>query len=59
MRTGSIVKWNEIDINGDSFECLGMVSYIDEWYIAVTWADGDENRYLIASVKHKLELICE
>lgn len=59
MRIGSIIKWNEIDINGDSFECLGLVTYIDEWCIAVTWADGDEQEYSIGTVKHKLELICE
>ncbi len=59
MRTGSIVKWNEIDINGDNFECLGLVTYIDGESIAITWADGDENEYYIGRVKHKLELICE
>ena len=55
MRIGSIIKWTED--NGQEY--LGLVTYIDEWCIAVTWADGDENRYLIASIKHKLELICE
>ena len=55
MQVGSIIKW--IEDNGQEY--LGLVTYIDERCIAVTWADGDENEYSIGRVRHKLELICE
>ena len=55
MKVGSIVKWTED--NGQEY--LGLITYIDKWSIAITWADGDENEYSIGRVKHKLELICE
>ena len=54
MKVGSIVKWTED--NGQEY--LGLITYIDKWSIAITWADGDENEYSIGRVKHKLELIC-
>ena len=55
MRTGSIVKW--IEDNGQEY--LGLVTYISAVRVAITWADGDENDYVLHMVKHKLELICE
>ena len=55
IKVGSIVKWTED--NGQEY--LGLVIYIDQWSIAITWADGDENDYSLGRVKHKLELICE
>ena len=53
MKVGSIVKWHGHEV------CLGLITYIDGWSIAITWADGDENDYSLGRVKHKLELICE
>ena len=55
MRTGSLIKWTED--NGQEY--LGLVTHIDEWCVAITWADGDEKDYAIGRVKHKLELVCE
>ena len=55
MRVGSIVKWKED--NGQEY--LGLVSHIDDWSIAIAWADGDENDYAIHRVKHKLETVCK
>ena len=54
MQVGSIVKWTED--NGQEY--LGLVTLIDEWCIAIAWADGEKNDYSIGRVKHKLSLIC-
>ena len=57
MRVGSIIKWTED--NGQEY--LGLITYIDEWEVAIMWADGDDDNdgYALARVKHKLELICK
>jgi hypothetical protein len=55
MKVGSIVKWTE----DNRQEYLGLITYIDAWSIAITWADGEKNDYALGRVRHKLELICE